>query len=163
MNWSVRGRQLSLWPQSHLLLALHSPVPCSGKERQSTGSRAAYTVPALLPCTPPSLQLLTGTASFSSSSQLQRGGMLAEQLKRKREFSMMSTHCSDGQSCGEPSALPQHYWILPGMGFLFIETLRLNCLVEHLAALSLCFYPEASHASGNLEPVHWLQRDNRFA
>lgn len=125
--------------------ALHSPIPAA-PDRDSL---------LLLQLTAPE----RGDAGRAAKEE-KKGGCCSP---------LMSTHCSrcciclDGQSCGEPSALPQHYWILPGMGFLFIEMLRLNCLVEHLAALSLCFYPEASHASGNLDPVHRLQRDNRFA
>lgn len=96
--------------------------------------------------------------------------MLAEQLKRTGEGDVHTDvhtllkmlHLPSWAELWEPSALPQHYWILPAMGFLFIEMIRLNCLVQRLAVLSLCFYPETSRASVNLELVHWLQRNNRF-
>lgn len=51
-----------LKPLASVPFAPCPPFPSSLIRKREAESRAAHTVPAPLPCTPPSLQLLTGTA-----------------------------------------------------------------------------------------------------
>lgn len=81
----------------------------------------------------------------------------------------MVTHCSKccicpaGQICGEPSALPQHYWILPGHGISFHRDAQNKLSYGAPCSAFPWFLLRSISCQCDSGASSLLQRNNRFA